>query len=330
MNTKDNIVIDMKSIINKFHEKGGTIGLALGSGGARGVAHIGVLEVLEEYGVPIDYIAGTSIGSVVGALYAAGVSVKKMKDFALSLDRRKTMSLFDPILNFSGIFSGNKIISILEDLGLKGLSFSDLKIPFSAIAVDMIKGREVVINKGSVVMAVRASSSIPMVFAPVIYKDYYLVDGGIIDPVPVDVVKSMGADIIIAVRLSDYKDKDIVEIEIEDYRSEEKESLLKKLRRIEMLREGKIDLRIPLNRRGERSIRFTDVVAFASDIMGKIVEDKTIEGANIVISPYKEDTHDNRIKTFEFYRASEAIEKGRKAAEIVIKDFYEEINKILF
>ncbi len=320
---------DFLDRIKKIQRAGKKIGLALGSGGARGIAHIGVLEVLEEFGIPIDVMAGTSIGAVVGALYAAGVSIKELKDFSLSLDRRKTMTLFDPTLNFSGMFSGRRIITLLKNLGLEGLTFSDLKIPFSAVATDMYTGREVVINKGSVVMAVRASSSIPMVFAPVIYKNYYLVDGGVIDPVPVNIVRNMGADIVIAVRLSDYVDKKIVEIEIEEI-EEEKESLLEKIKRIEKLREGKIDLRIPINRRKDRPMRFTDIVAIASDIMGRIVEEKCIEDADVVISPYEKDLHDKRIKTFEFYRAEEAIQKGRTAALNKIKLFYEKVNKILF
>ncbi len=320
----------MKDLLFAIRDKGKKIGIALGSGGARGIAHIGVLEVFEEYGIPIDFIAGTSIGAVVGALYAAGVPLKEIKNFSLSLDKKRTMALFDPALNFSGMFSGRKIVSLLRDLGLKGLSFSDLKIPFSAVATDMYSGRKVVINKGSVVMAVRASSSIPMVFAPVIYKDYYLVDGGVVDPVPVSVVKEMGADIVVAVRLSDYRDREPITIEIEEEEDEEREGLLTRIRRLEKLREGKIDLRIPVHRRKEKPMRFTDIVAIASDIMGRIVEEKSIEDADLVISPYKDDLHGERIKTFEFYRASEAIEKGRKATLNSIKDFYKNVNKILF
>lgn len=301
--------------IYKANKEGKKIGLALGSGGARGIAHIGVLEVIKEFNIPIDYIAGTSIGAVVGALYAAGVKVEKMKKFALSLNKRQTMNLFDPILSFSGMFSGKKVVALLEDLGLRGLSFSNLMIPFSAIAADMHTGKEVVINKGSVVMAVRASSSIPLVFAPVIYKNYYLVDGGIIDPVPVKVVKKMGADIVIAVRLSGcLGEDDILEIEIEDNVEERKESLFDKLKRVEILREGKIDLRIPIEHRKNKPLRFTDIVIIASDIMEKIVEEKSLEKADIIISPYEDDSPEDIIKTFEFYRASEAIDKGKRSA----------------
>ncbi len=320
---------DFFNTILSFKKSGKKIGLALGSGGARGIAHIGVLEVFEELGIPIDAIAGTSIGAVVGALYAAGIPLNKLRDFSLSLNRKKTMALFDPTLNFSGMFSGKRIIALLKELGLEGVTFSDLKIPFAAVATDMYTGKEIIINKGSVVMAVRASSSIPMVFAPVVYKNYYLVDGGVIDPVPVEVVRNMDVDIVIAVRLSDYIDKKIVEIEIEDI-EEEKGGLLDRIKRIEKLREGKIDLRIPINRKKDKPMRFTDIVAIASDIMGRIVEEKCIEDADIVISPYKNDLHGERIKTFEFYRAKEAIHKGRKATLDQIEVFYEKINKILF
>ncbi len=321
MEPKDEISKELFSeFLYMLKEKDKKVGLALGSGGARGIAHIGVLEVLEELGIPINFIAGTSIGSVVGALYAAGVPLKELKDYSLSLNKKKAMSLFEPALNFNGIFSGRKIVLILKELGLDDISFSDLKIPFSAVATDLNTGKEVIINKGSVAMAVRASSAIPLVFAPVIYRDYYLVDGGVIDPVPVEVVKRMGADLVIAVRLSDYKDKDALEIEIE-CEKEEKEGLLERLRTIERLREGKIDLRIPLNRKRERPLRFTDIVASASDIMGRIVEEKSVEGADIVISPYKDDLHKERIKTFEFYRAKEAIAKGRTASIEALRNY---------
>jgi len=174
------------------------IGLALGGGFARGLAHIGVLEVLEKEGIPIDMIAGTSMGALIGALYAMEKDASLIKKRALDLDWKGVTALVDLTLPKSGLFSGKRVTNLLNRF-MGDPEFKDLSIPLSCVATDIISGDEVVINEGSVLEAIRASISIPIIFTVVKRHERYLVDGGLVNPVPVSVLKTMGADFIIAV-----------------------------------------------------------------------------------------------------------------------------------
>ncbi|MBU4509868.1 patatin-like phospholipase family protein, partial [bacterium] len=193
---------ELEELVSEFKKKGLKIGLALGGGSARGFAHIGVIQVLQAYGIPIDIIAGTSIGSLVGSLYAAGDSIENMEKAVLLLNKRKMLSLMDFTIPRSGLIRGNKIENMLIDWGLEDKTFDELNIPFAAVATDIESGERVILHQGKVADAVRASISIPGIFIPVKYDDRYLVDGGVVDPVPVDLAKKMGADIVIAVSLA--------------------------------------------------------------------------------------------------------------------------------
>ena len=173
------------------------MGLALGGGAARGYAHIGVLKVLEREGIPIDFIAGTSMGSLVGAYYACGFRLSELEEMALATKRRHLAGL-----GFSkkALLSTRKITKILaRDIGSR--TFQDLATPLSVVTMDILTGDEVVIDTGSVKEAVLASISIPGIFPPREVNGRLLVDGGIINQVPVSVVRDMGADFIIAVNL---------------------------------------------------------------------------------------------------------------------------------
>ena len=174
------------------------VGLALGGGYARGLAHIGVLEVLGREGIPIDLIAGTSIGALIGALYARQMDISKIKKQATQLDWVGVTSLVDLSLHKSGLIAGKRVINLLRRL-IGDVQFEDLNIPLACVASDIISGEEIVIKEGAVLEAVRASISIPIFFTPVKKEGKYLVDGGLVNPVPVSVVKDMGADFIIAV-----------------------------------------------------------------------------------------------------------------------------------
>ena len=177
------------------------IGLALGTGAARGLAHIGVLIVLEKEGIPVDMIAGTSAGAAVGALYAQGKDASQIKELALDLGWKKLAPLVDPSLPKTGFIKGKKIRNLLASIFGGDIKFSDLKVPLACVATDIDTGEEVVIDQGSVVEAIRASISIPAIFTVVKREGRYLVDGGLVNPVPVNVVKRMGADFIIAVNV---------------------------------------------------------------------------------------------------------------------------------
>ena len=179
------------------------IGLALGSGGPKGLAHIGVIKVLEENNIPIDFIAGSSIGAMIGGFYAATKDVKQMKKIALGTGWRLILSLIDPSLR-QGLVGGEKVKNFIES-HIDKIHFQDLKIPLSVVATDLKSGEAIVINEGEVASAIRASISFPLVFKPIEQKDKLLADGGLSLPVPVEVVKKMGAELIIAVNLdADY------------------------------------------------------------------------------------------------------------------------------
>lgn len=173
------------------------IGLALGSGGAKGFAHLGALRAFEEENIEFDLVAGTSIGSIVGGLYAKGFSSRDM----LALLEENTIDPQNMLLVTIGVITLPEIISKFTG----GATFNDLKKPFSAIAVDMQKGEEVVINSGDLALAMACSSAIPP-FRPVLYKGKMLVDGAYLNYVPADVVKNMGADIVISINLGKGKD----------------------------------------------------------------------------------------------------------------------------
>ncbi len=189
------------------------IGLVLGAGAARGFAHIGVLKVLDEEKIPIDFIAGTSIGALIGAIYASGISAKEMEEIVLNLDRRKTTSFFTPTIPYSGLVEGKRITEFMKSI-IGNPNIEDLKIPFATIATDVMSGREVIMTKGSTVEAVRASISIPGIFTPFKVNGDFLIDGGLVNPLPVNRVHDMGADFIIAVNVLPSPEKEIHKLRI--------------------------------------------------------------------------------------------------------------------
>ena len=172
------------------------IALALGGGGALGFAHVGVLEVLQKNNIPIDIVVGTSMGAVVGALYCNGASIEEMEKLAKSV---RTKKLIDISLGLQGLISGNKAISTLKKYIPKDKNIEDLPVKFACNAVNIVNGEEVVFEKGNIIKALRASISVPGIFVPVHMNGMTLVDGGVLNNLPHDIARSMGADIVIAV-----------------------------------------------------------------------------------------------------------------------------------
>ncbi len=210
------------------------VGLVLGGGGAKGAAEVGALKVIEESGIHIDYIAGTSIGAIVGALYAAGYSAHQLDSMfcqqqwiAMLTDRNdeysgepyKTVKGVTYIFGFPvidrqnpafGVLRGGKVEQTIDSmLAYHGdqVEFENLKIPFACVAAEMKTAEEVVLSKGTVPQAIRASMAIPGIFKPIRINGRSLVDGGMVNNLPVDVVRRMGADIVIAIDLQQEKPK---------------------------------------------------------------------------------------------------------------------------
>ena len=172
------------------------IGLALSGGAVRGIAHIGVLEILEREGIPVHSIAGTSAGSIIGALYAAGMSLSEIKRIALKTKWKNIFKLTVPTM---GLMSSEGIGAFMEDI-LPVKKFSALKIPFAAVATDLKTGEKVSITSGSVAKAVQASCSLPVIFTPTESNRRLLVDGGVASQIPVKTAREkLGAKIVVAV-----------------------------------------------------------------------------------------------------------------------------------
>lgn len=207
------------------------IGVALSGGGARGLAHIGVLQWMDEHHVPVDYVAGTSMGGLMGSLYATGMSPQEMKDFVLGIDwdssfqvtpqydslafRRKedrranqtsiALGLRRGLSGPNGFLSAQGVTKILDRVALpysSTASFDDLPTPFRCVATDLLKAETVVLSKGSLAESLRATMSVPGVFAPVEVDGRVLVDGGLLKNIPTDVARKMGADVVIAVDIA--------------------------------------------------------------------------------------------------------------------------------
>ncbi|MFO1491840.1 MAG: patatin-like phospholipase family protein, partial [Kiritimatiellia bacterium] len=178
-----------------------SIGIALGSGSARGWAHIGVLEALHEEGIHPAYVAGTSIGSLVGAAYAAG-NLAVLKQAALQIDLRQVIYYFvQASIPRSGLVDGARVAEFLRK-NIGAATIEELKLPYRAVAADMLAGEEVVFTSGDLIEAIRSSISMPGIFTPVYTHGRVLVDGGILNPVPVEHVRAMGATKVIAVDIN--------------------------------------------------------------------------------------------------------------------------------
>ena len=327
--------LELEDLLTEYKKRGLKIGLALGSGSARGLAHVGVIMALEAYNIPIDIITGSSIGSVIGSLYASGATVRQLEEVALSIKKSKTLFLIDPVFPHSGLISGDRIEKMLNQFGIKDKTFDDLKIPFAAVATDVESGAEVILNQGKVIDAVRASISIPGIFTPVKYQDYYLVDGGVVDPVPVDVVKMMGADIIIAVNLAKISPYNAVLM------VDKETGLLKEVENLEDLRinigenpkfkdtkdteeitplvdeeKGFLKQTIEQVKSKFEGPNIFEIISQSTDIMESKITDQSLEGADVVIVPFgiKE------INLFDFDEAEMLIKGGIMATLINIPE----------
>lgn len=176
------------------------VGLALGSGSSRGWAHIGAIRALAEAGVEVSFVAGTSIGALVGAGLALD-KIDALEDFARQLDWKQIVSFLDVTFPRSGLIDGEKVSEFFRS-HMQEIDIEKLPLPFCAIATDLATGDEVVLGQGNLVEAIRASISIPGIFTPAKLDGKFLVDGGLVNPVPVKAARSMGADYVIAVDLS--------------------------------------------------------------------------------------------------------------------------------
>ena len=318
------------------------VGLSLSGGAARGLAHIGVVKALEEKFIPIDMISGTSAGALIGAYYAKERNVTALEEIALGMDWRKLARLVDMnlISPWKGFIQGQKVKAFLISL-IGDIKFKDLEIPLAVVTTDVETMEEFIIKEGSVIEAVRASISMPGVFTPVRWHNRLLIDGGVVNPMPVDVVHSMGADIIIASntigpaqqRKSEQHTGSKAEAKLNLYLESTRLSALKK--RIDNLaRQDKDKIKILddlyniakskiYTLRGgtePKTPNIFDIMTRSIHAMEYKLSKLALKPADIIINP-----DISHIGTFEFHGAEEAISQGYKAAHIMLPELQKKI-----
>lgn len=191
------------------------IALVLSSGGARGLAHIGAIEELERRGFNITSIAGCSMGALIGGMYAAG-KLSEVKDWMIELDKKKILSLVDFSFSLSHLVKGARVMDALKEI-VPDVPIENLPIPYTAVATDWNSGKEVLFRSGSLYEAIRSSISIPLFFNPVRKKNMLLVDGGLVNPLPLNRVKRTRNDLLVGVNVSthDYKEEELLKEMVE-------------------------------------------------------------------------------------------------------------------
>jgi len=273
--------------------------LVLSSGGARGFAHIGAIKVLESEGYNITSVAGTSMGALVGGIYAAG-QIREFEEWVRTLDVMEVLKLTDITISSRGFVKGKKVIEKMEEI-VPARKIEDLLIPFSAVATDLVKGTEKVFTEGSLFDAIRASISIPTVFQPFkVGKDFF-VDGGLVNPIPINRVVRHEGDILAVVDVN----ADIPHDEVKKVEEEVEDNRYMKI--IKSLR-SKTDKQIPKNKKDD--IGLFNLNTRSISIMLNQIASLTLQHHSIDIM-----VHISResYSTYDFYKASEIISAGEKA-----------------
>ncbi|MBN2848385.1 MAG: patatin-like phospholipase family protein [Coriobacteriia bacterium] len=267
-----------------------TLGLALGGGAARGLAHIGVLKVLDAEGLSPDVVTGTSMGAVVGALYAAGMTPAEIETIALGLDVKGLLGLADVAIGKGAMLNGDKVEAFLAER--LPATFQELSRPFGCVATDLTKGAVAEFTSGDLVTAVRASMSVPLVFVPVRTADAVYVDGFVTEPVPVSLAERLGADVVAAVEVSG---AGVVTLDSDDGKEQ---GLFKTLHAALAGEESW--------KRGTSSL---EIAAATLETFERRITEASIADADLVISP---EVHG--ISGFEFMAAERIIAAGEVAA----------------
>ena len=290
-----------------------TIGLALGSGASRGWSHIGVIDALVDAGIEPDIVCGTSVGAMIGASYLAG-NLEKLEDWVLKSSRSDVYRFFDIKFSQSGFVDVDRLDKFIHDYVVgEDAEIEDFPKPFMAIATCLNTGQEIWSREGNVARWVRASMSLPGLFPPVRLQDKWLVDGGLVNPVPVTVCRALGADIVIAVNLNadivgkGLKDKDVQS-------ADEEEGLLQSLK--QQAKEYSSSL-FSSGSDAEVSPGLLGVISSSINIFQDRITRSRLAGdpADIMISPRLRD-----VGLLEFGKAAEAIKTGKECVDRVLPD----------
>ena len=277
------------------------VALVLSSGGARGLAHIGAIEELEAGGYRIRSVAGCSMGALIGGVYAAG-KLGEFREWMKTIDRRKMLRLTDFSLSLTHLAKGNRIIEAIMEV-VPDIAIEDLPVPYSAVAPDLKGGREVVFDKGSLFEAIRASISLPSFYAPVLRDDMILIDGGVVNPIPLNRVKRHAGDLLVGVDVSgnDYKTK-----------WEEMHRLNEWQKSSKSLKAKILDMLIPDN----IEFNYYTVLSRASSLM---IRQNSLLMAKLMKPDILVDIQMSRYGTFDFDKSEKIIEIGRQKTSQAIK-----------
>ncbi len=308
-----------------------SIGLALGSGSSRGWAHIGVIEALKKERIPIDYIAGCSVGGYIGAIYASG-GLDSLKEFTLSMDGKKVFSYFDVVFPRSGLLDGNKKLQEFLSCHTDAKTFEDLSVPVMMVATDLETGDKVVLKSGDLFSALRATMSMPGLFSPIKLKNKWLVDGGLVDPVPIGIARAMGADVVIAVNLnsglvSKQKRKDISKDEEKlsarsyEFKNEMTQKLSEFYENAESIFKKKIKDMLKIE---ESSPDIIETVAGSIEIMQERITriNLAVDRPDILIEPLLGD-----LKMMDFDQVERAIEEGYQGVMLQMENIKEALGE---
>ncbi|MCK5693510.1 MAG: patatin-like phospholipase family protein [Bacteroidales bacterium] len=288
--------------------------LVLSGGGARGIAHIGVIEELERRGYEIASVAGTSMGALVGGVYADG-ALDPFRDWMLSLDKRKIFSLVDFTWSRMGVVKGDKFFNKMRDF-IPDTPIEDLKIPYAAVAVDLINNKEVVFRKGSLFDAIRASVSIPSVLTPVKTTDGLLIDGGVMNNIPIDHVKRIPGDLLVVVNVN-------ASIPVSPTKNSRKEADKQKRAYQKKVEEFQAQLQkiLPHGSSEKPSPSHEDRMSYFN-LIDKTISLMTDHMAQMSLKYFSPDmlieVSRDSCGTFDFFKAREMIEMGREAAVLAL------------
>lgn len=274
-----------------------TAALVLSSGGARGAAHIGVIEALLEQGYEINSIAGSSMGAVVGGVYAAG-KLPEFKEWVCNLDKIDVFKLMDFTLSTQGFVRGERVFNEMKAF-IPDCEIEDLQIPFAAVATDIVNKKEVVFRSGSLFKALRASAAIPSVLKPSVINGAELVDGGVLNPIPIAYVKQSESDVVV---VSD------VNAAVPCVLNRKEQLLLEERSRFAPIVE-KWNSMFPKNSNRQKRLSYFELVVKSVDLMQDKISEYIIEHSqpDIVVRISRE-----TCGMFEFYRSKELIEFGKE------------------
>lgn len=292
--------------------RGKKVGIALSGGAARGLSHIGVLEVLRDLGVEVKAVAGTSMGSIIGSFLCSGVSLDEMGEYVESMDWKSFLLFSDLALSNTGIINGRRVERQLKKF-LKDKTFDDCNIDFCCVAVDIFTREKAVLTKGRLRDAVRASISIPGFFSPICLDGRLLVDGGLIEPLPTEAIKVFDVDFVIGSSITFEKDSERYKYLLDENRTQDGDQTYGYhnigIGNHDRLKNMLNSFKYRLRRNNEKTVSVQSILDTSINIMHREIAFRYNELADVLIEPEVGD-----FGFFDLTRGSEIIQRGREAA----------------